>query len=181
MINVFFCWWKEKELRKVQWFFLEKWAQVATLRWKKILRSSHNLNVVVMEIVTTNLDCYLKILDFVWQSFYLSLRGDAFDSFLHWFFLVWNFAFNANCFSKMPQNVFWWVSNHQIWTFFLGTILHILHQVLIGSQKLERSLNVIFIFYFYQNLAKSRYKWSLGATRNLYNSKLIAQFTLLSL
>ncbi len=97
------------------------------------------------------------------------------------FFSVWTFASNANCFSKMPQNVFWWVSNHQIWTFFLGTILHILHQVLIGSQKLEGCLNVIFIFYFYQNLAKSCYKWSLGATRNVYNSKLIVQFTLLSL
>jgi len=58
-------WWKEKELRKVQWFFLEKWAQVATLWWNFFLRSSHNLNVVVMEIVTTNVDskkqwlCYL--------------------------------------------------------------------------------------------------------------------------
>jgi hypothetical protein len=62
----FFCWWvKRKGIAKGTMIFLEKWAQVATLWWKKMLRSSHNLNVVVMEIVTTNLDfkkkwlCYL--------------------------------------------------------------------------------------------------------------------------
>ncbi len=35
----------------------------------------------------------LKFLDFVWQLFYFSLRGDAFDAFLHGFFFGVKFCF----------------------------------------------------------------------------------------
>jgi len=48
----------------------------------------------------------LKILDFVGQSFYLSLRGDAFDAFLHRFFFGVKFCFQCQFFLKMPKMYF---------------------------------------------------------------------------
>jgi hypothetical protein len=48
----------------------------------------------------------LKILDFVGQSFYLSLRGDAFDAFLHRFFFWCEILLPMSIFFKNAKNVF---------------------------------------------------------------------------
>jgi hypothetical protein len=111
----------------------------------------------------------------------LIIKGWCLWCFCTWFFFGVKFCFQCQFFSKMPQMHFDGFLVIKFGFFFGEQSLHSTFYHLIGSQKLEGSLNVIFIFYFYQKLAKSCYEWSLGVTRNLYNSKLIAQFTLLSL